>query len=289
MVEKWLVGLLKRFGRIQVYALVGPSGTGKSFRARQLAHNLGVSLFVDDGLLIHHDRVVAGRSAKAEGNYLKATKTAVFEDLDHRNALVHALAHRSFRRILLLGTSEKMVRLIARRLDLPPVHRFIRIEDIASPEEIALAQRERSLGHHVVPLPPGEVRRHLDPHFLQALRIFLERRWPWGPHRSVEKTLVKPEFHTQAQIPGGVSLTKEALIQIVFHRVDEICPEFSIKRVQVSGSLKKSFKISLFLSVNYGVELVENLHRLQDQILVHVRSYTGAALEEVIITLVQVS
>ena len=49
---------------ITVYALVGKSGTGKSFRARLLAEKLDVTYIIDDGLLIHKENIVAGRSAK---------------------------------------------------------------------------------------------------------------------------------------------------------------------------------------------------------------------------------
>ena len=49
-----------------VYALVGKSGTGKSFRAKLLAEKIGISYIIDDGLLIYGDTILAGRSAKQE-------------------------------------------------------------------------------------------------------------------------------------------------------------------------------------------------------------------------------
>ena len=64
-------------GRLQgmhVYALVGKSGTGNSFRAKLLAEKIGVPYIVDDGLLIHDNTILAGKSAKQEKNYISAIK-----------------------------------------------------------------------------------------------------------------------------------------------------------------------------------------------------------------------
>lgn len=36
----------------KVYAFVGPSGTGKSYRAQMVANENGISYIIDDGLLI---------------------------------------------------------------------------------------------------------------------------------------------------------------------------------------------------------------------------------------------
>ena len=52
-----------RLQGIQVYALVGKSGTGKSFRAKLLAEKIGVPYIIDDGLLIDDTTILAGRSA----------------------------------------------------------------------------------------------------------------------------------------------------------------------------------------------------------------------------------
>ena len=39
-----------------VFALVGESGTGKSFRAKLLAEKYGITAIIDDGLLIQNDK-----------------------------------------------------------------------------------------------------------------------------------------------------------------------------------------------------------------------------------------
>lgn len=49
---------------IKVYAFVGPSGTGKSYRAQMVASENNINYIIDDGLLINENNVVAGTSAK---------------------------------------------------------------------------------------------------------------------------------------------------------------------------------------------------------------------------------
>ena len=50
--------------KIKVYAFVGPSGTGKSYRAQMVANSRSVEYIIDDGLLVSGNEVVAGVSAK---------------------------------------------------------------------------------------------------------------------------------------------------------------------------------------------------------------------------------
>ena len=46
--------------KIKTYAFVGPSGTGKSYRAQMVANERGISYIIDDGLLIKENEVIAG-------------------------------------------------------------------------------------------------------------------------------------------------------------------------------------------------------------------------------------
>ena len=73
---KELLGIKKK--GIQVYAFYGPSGTGKSFRAKLVAQKFGIKTIIDDGLLIKDDEILAGHSAKLEKNYMGAVRVALF-------------------------------------------------------------------------------------------------------------------------------------------------------------------------------------------------------------------
>ena len=66
--------------KIKVYAFVGPSGTGKSYRAQMVANSKGVEYIIDDGLLICGNEVVAGVSAKKAPTKIETVKNALFQD-----------------------------------------------------------------------------------------------------------------------------------------------------------------------------------------------------------------
>ncbi len=161
---------------VKVFALVGKSGTGKSFRARLVAEKYNIPYIIDDGLLIHDKKIIAGRSAKKEKAYVGAIKTALYDDPHHRADMIEALEKIKLKQILLIGTSKKMVIKITERLNLPPVTKFIQIEDIASQEEIEKAIHSRhSEGKHVIPVPTIEVHRDYAHILSDSIRVFLCR------------------------------------------------------------------------------------------------------------------
>jgi len=45
---------------MQVYAFVGKTGTGKSYRAQMVASERNINYIIDDGLLIKDNQVIAG-------------------------------------------------------------------------------------------------------------------------------------------------------------------------------------------------------------------------------------
>ena len=183
--------------RRRVFALVGKSGTGKSHQARQVARRFRIDLIIDDGLLIRGQKIVAGRSAKREKGILSAIKTAVFANPDQIAEVRQALAAESFGRILIIGTSRKMVQKIATTLDLLPIHRFIGIEEVSTREEIKRALRVRAEeGKHIIPVPGVEIKRNYPHIFFESVKILLKAGK--GLRRSedeiVEKTVVRPEY-----------------------------------------------------------------------------------------------
>ena len=65
---------------MQVYAFVGKTGTGKSYRAQEVAKKNGIDYIIDDALLIKNSKVIAGKSAKTEANKIASVKSAIFND-----------------------------------------------------------------------------------------------------------------------------------------------------------------------------------------------------------------
>ena len=152
--------IIHLFEETKTFALVGKSGTGKSHRAKAVAEKYYIDLIIDEGLLIKNDRILAGFSANQEENTISAVRTAVFDTAVHRTDVINAIQEENYPRILILGTSEKMVNKIALRLRLPKPVKYIHIEDIASEDEIALAQKVRyDEGKHIIPVSAIEITR----------------------------------------------------------------------------------------------------------------------------------
>ena len=63
---------------MDVIALVGPSGTGKSHRALVIAHKHKADAIIDDGILISDGKIIAGHSAKQEASKIMAVRRAIF-------------------------------------------------------------------------------------------------------------------------------------------------------------------------------------------------------------------
>jgi ABC-type dipeptide/oligopeptide/nickel transport system ATPase component len=180
-----------------VFALVGKSGTGKSFKARQVARRFGIDLIIDDGLLIRGQKIMAGRSAKREKGILSAIKTAVFANPDQVNDVRRVLAERTRGRVLIIGTSRKMVTRIATTLGLLPINRMISIEEVSTRDEIVRSLRIRAeQGKHIIPVPGVEIKRNYPHIFFESVKILLKAKK--GLRRSeeeiVEKTVVRPEY-----------------------------------------------------------------------------------------------
>jgi adenylate kinase family enzyme len=266
--------------RKKVFALVGESGTGKSFRAKLVAQKYGIDFIIDDGLLIKDNRILAGHSAKKENSFLAAVKVALFDEKSHRDEVARRLQSENFKRILLLGTSEKMVNKIAARLQLPPPDRIIKIEDIATREEIEKAIRTRRIeGKHVIPVPSIEVKKSYSHIFYDAVRIFKRRIAPdgIGPVSTLhEKSVVRPEYSKR----GKVIISELALSQMVIHCVDEFNKNIKIKKILVKDA-DLGYRLVITIDVPYGTQLGGNIHDLQQYIIENIERYTGILIEEV--------
>jgi hypothetical protein len=194
-----LTGLRSWLGRgPQTFALVGKSGTGKSFKARSVAQKYRIDLMIDDGLLIKGKKIVAGRSAKREKGILSAIKTAVFANPEQIRDVKRALEAEGFRRILIIATSNKMIERIRTTLDLPPVSRLIRIEDVSTQGEIEKALLIRAeQGKHIIPVPAVEIKRNYPHIFFESIKILLKvsrRPSRRNEEKVVEKTVVRPAY-----------------------------------------------------------------------------------------------
>ena len=76
--------------KIKVYAFVGPSGTGKSYRAQMVASEKNINYIIDDGLLIKGNEVIAGESAKKAPTKIETVKHALFYTDEEKQEIIKA-------------------------------------------------------------------------------------------------------------------------------------------------------------------------------------------------------
>jgi uncharacterized alkaline shock family protein YloU len=217
-------------GDLEVIALIGPSGSGKSHRASLVAHEVGASLILDDGLLIEDGKILAGSSAKREPTRMAAVRRAIFQDPEAVRAVRAALAGRRGR-LLLLATSQRMAETIRTALGLPPVARWIAIEEVASPEEIERARRVRlEQGKHVIPAPTVEVKRTFSGYLVDPLRFILPGRH--ARERVIEKSVVRPTW----SYLGRFTVEDTALMDIAARTAAKVPGIARVGRVAVAST-----------------------------------------------------
>ena len=277
---KWLIDIIWLARGVRVFALVGESGSGKSFRAKLVAQKYGIDLLIDDGLLIKGENILAGRSAKKEQLYMAAVKTALFHDKFHRDEVAKALQKLHFKKILVMGTSQRMVEKICEQLQLPQPWKVIKIQEIASHAEIEKAMNTRKIeGKHVIPVPAIEIRRNYPQIFYDSVRVFLQRSFgnpAITSPRVYEKSVVRPQFSKR----GRVSISEVALSQMVVHCVDEYDEKLRVKKVSVRSD-SRGYRLTLSLEVPFGTQLSGTIHGLQQNIIENIERFTGILIEEV--------
>ena len=265
---------------LTVFALVGESGTGKSFRAKLLAQKHGIEAIIDDGLLIRDDKIIAGRTAKHEKTYMGAVRIALFDDKEHRDQVAKALQKNKIKKLLIIGTSEKMVQKITSRLQIPLPDKYIKIEDIANREEIEKAIRSRQIeGKHVIPVPSIEVKKSYSKIFHDGVTELIEKGKLslFKKEKSMsEKSIVTPEFSKK----GRIEISEAALSQMAMHCVTEFSPEIRIKKLAIKTD-SRGYRIVLTIDVPFGRQLTGEVHKMQQYVIEKIERYTGILIEEV--------
>ena len=266
---------------MDVIALVGPSGTGKSHRALQVAREHNADTIIDDGILIKDGHIVAGESAKTEKSKIMAVRRAIFVLPGHAEQVSQAIQEVQPHRILVIGTSENMVQKIAKTLKLPPIQQIIRIEDIASRSEIATAQFHRlKEGKHIIPVPTIELKPHFSGFLVNPLQsIFKQssvRRRKLG-----EKSIVRPVFSYYGKL-----IIDDKVVQVIVEKIIR-AREFvkSLKNVTVKhvfkGDEDRGLTISCEVVLSYGNHIPTLIRQTQSHIRDAVEFTTGMIVHAV--------
>lgn len=253
---------------MKVYALVGSSGTGKSHRARMVAFSNNINYIIDDGLLIKGSKVLAGKSAKEENNKIRAVKRAIFMEQEHAQEVKEAIRENEVEKLLVLGTSLRMIDRIVDALELDEPVEIINIKDITTAAEREMAQNQRrNEGKHVIPASTIEVKPKFSGYLMESLDLLFTNQ---EEEIKAEKTIVRPKFSYY----GSLLIADSVVVNLVEHILAQDERIAKIKKVKVKQQ-DSGTEILVRLILKYGLQLQETAYDFQLNIAELIEYTTG--------------
>ena len=261
--------------KIKVYAFVGPSGTGKSYRAQMVASEKNIKFIIDDGLLIMDNKVIAGESAKKAPTKVGTVKHALFYEEEEREQITKALKKYRPQSILILGTSDGMVKKIAANLGLPEISETIYITDVATKQEMETARRIRvTEGKHVIPVPTFEIKKDFSGYLLDPLQIFKSKGKGKKPYIS-EKSIIRPTF----SYLGKFTISDLVFRQILEYIAVQTPAIYKILKTRVEN-YGDGAKIYMEVTIMYGYNVVDGLKSFKDKAKKEIEKLTAMNVVE---------
>lgn len=262
---------------MDVYALVGKSGTGKSFHAMNLCRKYNIEAIIDDGLFIYKNTVEEGVSAKRASTKIGAVKTALFLKDDIRDKVVAAIKRKNPQSLLVLGTSDGMIDRILERLELPPLApdslRRIRIEDITTPEERAMAREQRDhLGKHVIPAPSLQLKRSFAGYFMDPLRLFRGK----DQGAAAERTVVRPTYSYM-----GEYFVDEKVINDIITCVARTMPAIGKVIYIVQEASPEAYELAVSIKIRRGYPIWDSAQAFQERLTAMLEEMTAFNVSKV--------
>ena len=252
--------LLGNNNKIKTYAFVGPSGTGKSYRAQMVAGEYDIHYIIDDGLFIKDNEVIAGDSAKKAPTKIETVKHALFLTDEEKQDIKKAIKKYKPDSILILGTSDNMVEKIAENLGLPKIEKKIYINEIATKEEMETAKRIRTTeGKHVIPVPTFEIKKDFSGYILDPLQIFKTKGRGGKPYIS-EKSIIRPTF----SYLGNFTISDVVFRQIIEYLASKTDFIYKIVKTRVDN-MPEGPSIYMEVIVYFGFDLVKSLSSFKEK------------------------
>lgn len=267
--------ILNNNKKIKVYAFVGPSGTGKSYRAQMVANEKNVNYIIDDGLLIKDNQVIAGSSAKKAATKIETVKHALFFTEEEREEIAKAFKKYKPESILILGTSDGMVEKIASNLGLPNISETVYITDVATQEEMETARRIRvTEGKHVIPVPTFEIKKQFSGYLLDPLQIFKSKGKGNKPYIS-EKSIIRPTF----SYLGNFTIADTVFRQIIEYLTLKTPEIHKIQKIRVDN-FGEGVRLYMEVTIVYGYNVMDGIKRFKEKTRKEIESLTAMNVEE---------
>jgi len=256
--------------KMKVYAFVGPSGTGKSYRAQMVANEKNIDYIIDDGLLIKENQVIAGESAKKAPTKIETVKHALFLREEKQKEIKDALKKYKAESILILGTSDGMVEKIANNLGLPKIAETVYIKDVATEQEMETARRIRvTEGKHVIPVPTFELKKDFSGYLLDPLQIFKSKGKGEKPYIS-EKSIIRPTF----SYLGNFTISDSVFRQITEYLANKVPSIYKILKLRANNSGEGPM-IYMEVMIVYGFNVAEELKAFKEKVKKEIEQLTS--------------
>lgn len=261
---------------IRVYAFVGPSGTGKSYRAQMVANENNINYIIDDGLFIKDNEIIAGKSAKKAPTKIETVKKALFLQEEQRLEIIEAIKKYKPEAILILGTSDSMVEKIAENLQLPKIEKIIYITDIATEEEMQQARKSRvTEGKHVIPVPTFEIKKDFAGYILDPLQIFKSKGRGMKPYIS-EKSIIRPTF----SYLGNFTISDTVFRQITEYLAQKEKTIYKVLKTRAESRESGPY-IYLEVMVEYGYNVVESVENFKSKVIKEISKITTMDVQSI--------
>ena len=178
--------------------------------------------------------------------------------------------------ILILGTSDNMVKKIAENLGLPEVEKIIRIEEIATPEEMEDAKRiRRTEGKHVIPVPTFEIKKDFSGYILDPLQIFKSKGKGNEPYIS-EKSIIRPTF----SYLGNFTISDTVFRQIIEYLASKTDFIYKIVKTRVDN-MPEGPSIYMEVIVLFGFDLVTGLSSFKQKAKKEIEKLTTMNVQKI--------
>ena len=254
--------------------LYGPSGTGKSYRAQLVASQNNIKYIIDDGLLIDENEVIAGTSAKKAPTKIETVRHALFIDEHEQKEMKKALKKYKPEKLLILGTSDKMISKIIESLSLPPLEKTIYIDEVATEEEMERAKSIRvTQGKHVIPVPTFEIKKDFSGYLLDPLQIFKSKG---GNQYITEKSIIRPTF----SYLGNFTISDSVFRQIAEQTAAKMPEIYSVTRTRVE-SYGDGISIYMEAVLNYGSNIIGVLNDFRAKVKKEIEKQTAMNVQKV--------
>ncbi len=254
---------------MRVYALVGKSGTGKSHHSMWVAKENQIDYIIDDGLLISDNRIIAGRSAKREPTKVASVRRAVFQDPEHVREVRDAIRSHHVESLLIIGTSEKMVRKIASALEVGEISRMIPIEEVTTQEERRIAEEMRNKqGKHVIPVPTFELKRQFSGYFIDPMNQLFKKK---DQTIVEEKTVMRPAY----SYLGEYKISPKAIADICTYEMMRFPKVHKILKIKNAMTPGGRLMLDIEVSMYFPCRVSQQGEQIAERVKQKIEEYTA--------------